>query len=389
MRVLIYGASALKSGGSYAGPPPRAKLWGIKAVSAGFLAEASILTKFMISPDREFAPIGARTQIDYAAEFAKFKEIIIMKANSPDMTSTLKYLNGLVFGKQTVGSGGSLDNDDDDESPDEFGNLMDELDEAEANGGNSDIEIVHDGARGSGSYGTALPDPLEDDGDVEIEERSMVLNATAELDESESEEDEAAQAVPRIVVPPSLRSSPNPSLGPAAFQQPPFQAGLSLHAEEATYSEDQAASIPFSPAGAPTPPSVHPAEARALAPAASVTHTEQQAAPQDIARLTVTAVSSAHPVEAHPGPSALTAEAALAVEGVRARPKPVPVTKRGAKKSASGLATHAIPADQAGEEVVAANSFIPAKKGKKKPQVNSVDEPPVEGTRRSARTRGA
>jgi hypothetical protein len=57
---------------------------------------------FLHSPDQEFAPIGAKSEIPYEKWFQQFKQFLMKNSTSPDITNLFMFWNGRVFSFDTA-----------------------------------------------------------------------------------------------------------------------------------------------------------------------------------------------------------------------------------------------------------------------------------------------
>jgi hypothetical protein len=57
---------------------------------------------FLHSPDQEFAPIGAKSEIPYEKWFQQFKHFLIKNSTSPDISNLFMFWNGRVFSFDTA-----------------------------------------------------------------------------------------------------------------------------------------------------------------------------------------------------------------------------------------------------------------------------------------------
>lgn len=91
--------------------------------------------RFALSPDTEFTPIGATTQIDYGNAYNGYLEAATRLSNSKFGKSTLKLWNDTVFKNIKK----PRKNEDDLMDPDGFQNLMDDMDREEHDETESDL----------------------------------------------------------------------------------------------------------------------------------------------------------------------------------------------------------------------------------------------------------
>ncbi|KAF9784398.1 hypothetical protein BJ322DRAFT_1109114 [Thelephora terrestris] len=85
-------------GTARSGPKPLAARLELKSLTAGSVALAAVLARFILSDDLLFQEVGAETHIKYHEDFNHYKQFMLVNFESPGMTATFKQLNWEVLG---------------------------------------------------------------------------------------------------------------------------------------------------------------------------------------------------------------------------------------------------------------------------------------------------
>ncbi|KAF8990058.1 hypothetical protein BDQ17DRAFT_394208 [Cyathus striatus] len=95
---LLRGPSAIraKKEGKAVNSNTVVKYWGLKSVTPGFIALVAILTRFGLSGDPEFTPIGA-SGITYAEDFTAYKFMLYKLYNKPSIRGVFQTYNSVIF----------------------------------------------------------------------------------------------------------------------------------------------------------------------------------------------------------------------------------------------------------------------------------------------------
>ncbi|KAF9011391.1 hypothetical protein BDQ17DRAFT_880481 [Cyathus striatus] len=110
---LLRGPSALraKKEGKYINTHTVAKQWGLTTVTPGFIALVAILTRFGLSGDPEFVPVG-ESGITYAEDFKAYKLMLYKYYNKPSIQSVFKVYNDTIFPSQPADKDSNVRCDD-------------------------------------------------------------------------------------------------------------------------------------------------------------------------------------------------------------------------------------------------------------------------------------
>ncbi|KAF8998615.1 hypothetical protein BDQ17DRAFT_1544028 [Cyathus striatus] len=110
---LLRGPSALraKKEGKYINMHTVAKQWGLTTVTPGFIALVAILTRFGLSGDPEFVPVG-ESGITYTEDFKAYKLMLYKYYNKPSIQSVFKVYNDMIFPSQLADKDSNVRCDD-------------------------------------------------------------------------------------------------------------------------------------------------------------------------------------------------------------------------------------------------------------------------------------
>ncbi|CAG8536848.1 9964_t:CDS:10, partial [Acaulospora colombiana] len=72
--------------------------WGVTEVTPGMIASAAVGARYMISPDKAFAPVGPQSGIDWTEAFQTYKQFLSTRRNDPPIVQLFDDLNATLFG---------------------------------------------------------------------------------------------------------------------------------------------------------------------------------------------------------------------------------------------------------------------------------------------------
>ncbi|KAJ7215091.1 hypothetical protein B0H12DRAFT_1242072 [Mycena haematopus] len=110
-RVMVHGRSSLAANSK---PDPKANgtKYGFVEVTDHSIALAGILTRFLISADKTFAPIGAITKINWEADYRTYRKLLASNRDMPSVKQIFKKMSSHVFAGVSTRVGNAEDGAD-------------------------------------------------------------------------------------------------------------------------------------------------------------------------------------------------------------------------------------------------------------------------------------
>ncbi|KDQ51820.1 hypothetical protein JAAARDRAFT_94790, partial [Jaapia argillacea MUCL 33604] len=96
LKVILFGPSSLNPG-PHAKPKTYAQLWGVTEVTPGAIALATVLVRFIASPDKELTLVGAESHIPYRKDFNTYKKILITESDNKNIKRLFNQFNSFIF----------------------------------------------------------------------------------------------------------------------------------------------------------------------------------------------------------------------------------------------------------------------------------------------------
>ncbi|KAK0490116.1 hypothetical protein EDD18DRAFT_1358753 [Armillaria luteobubalina] len=97
LTVTLFSSASLKEGKTNKKKPTNRILWGMNEVTPGAIAFVAIMARFVLSGNEHFDKHGARSHIQYTADFKLYKSTIIKYLDKRHMKDTVATFNQFVF----------------------------------------------------------------------------------------------------------------------------------------------------------------------------------------------------------------------------------------------------------------------------------------------------
>ncbi|KAF9780023.1 hypothetical protein BJ322DRAFT_1112707 [Thelephora terrestris] len=116
LKAIFLGPTSVnrEAGATRSGPKPLAVRLELTSLTAGSVAMAAILARFILSNDLLFQEVGAESHIKYHEDFNHYKQLILDNFDSPGMTATFNRLNWEVLGNAPPSDDPIVDGDNGD-----------------------------------------------------------------------------------------------------------------------------------------------------------------------------------------------------------------------------------------------------------------------------------
>jgi len=146
LKVILFGPSSLGKE-NYAKPKTWGKLWDVTRTTPGAIAFVAVMVRFFfhtfecqwywlcfqarffLSPDEEFAPQGAKSQIHYQKDFNAYKYLLIAKANNKYIKDLFKFYDSIVFTSRKIRTNEEPTYDGDSSDIEDAMNILDDSDD--------------------------------------------------------------------------------------------------------------------------------------------------------------------------------------------------------------------------------------------------------------------
>ncbi|KAJ6598041.1 hypothetical protein B0H10DRAFT_1959460 [Mycena sp. CBHHK59/15] len=112
-RMMYYGPSSLTAGAKPARNSNGVKL-GIYKITEGSVSLAAIISRFVVSPDKEWATKGAISNIDWEGDYQSYFKLLVTHRHLPHVKKIFKKIHEFVFAGITLPSTGTAVASDDD-----------------------------------------------------------------------------------------------------------------------------------------------------------------------------------------------------------------------------------------------------------------------------------
>ncbi|KAJ7732346.1 hypothetical protein DFH07DRAFT_968445 [Mycena maculata] len=122
-RVMYFGPSSLIVGKAPA-PNSNGVRLGFREVTAASISEAAILTRFVLSPDKEWASKGAVSGIDWEEQYRAYHKMLASNMHLPHVRGIFKTVQQFVFAGIKTSSPGTAGSDQDDGTEDDIVDAM-------------------------------------------------------------------------------------------------------------------------------------------------------------------------------------------------------------------------------------------------------------------------
>ncbi|KAJ6536424.1 hypothetical protein DFH09DRAFT_1324677 [Mycena vulgaris] len=123
-RLMYFGPGSLAPNAKPAQNSNGVRL-GFTGVTSSSISAAGIFTRFALSPDKEWAPKGAITGINWEADYRAYIEQLERNRNQPHIKKIFKTIHNFVFAGATLSTAAALNaNESDDEAVDSINDLM-------------------------------------------------------------------------------------------------------------------------------------------------------------------------------------------------------------------------------------------------------------------------
>ncbi|KAJ7728823.1 hypothetical protein DFH07DRAFT_850824 [Mycena maculata] len=151
-RLMLFGPSSLSEGGKPAQNSNGMKL-GIQDITATSVSAASILTRFVLSPDKEWASKGAISGTEWEADYRAYHKLLVRNFHLPHVKKIFKKIRAFVFAGITVRSTGGPIVVDDSDVEDDINDAMRRFELGTDQANDSDDDMGPDPA----AHSTATP----------------------------------------------------------------------------------------------------------------------------------------------------------------------------------------------------------------------------------------
>ncbi|KAJ7785122.1 hypothetical protein DFH07DRAFT_763733 [Mycena maculata] len=122
-RVMFFGPSSLIEGRAPA-PNSNGVRLGFQEVTAASISEAAILTRFVLSPDKEWASTGAVSGIDWEEQYKAYHKMLASNMHLPHVRAIFRSVQKFVFAGVKTSSPGTTGSDHDDTTEDDIVDAM-------------------------------------------------------------------------------------------------------------------------------------------------------------------------------------------------------------------------------------------------------------------------
>ncbi|KAJ3963683.1 hypothetical protein EV361DRAFT_985228 [Lentinula raphanica] len=100
IRAILFGKASLLCDPTTFNYSPglNGMLWDVKSVNNASIAFSAIVLRFLLSPDTEFVPVGAKSKINYLHDFVRYRELLSSLKDTAYLRSLYMFYNQNIFG---------------------------------------------------------------------------------------------------------------------------------------------------------------------------------------------------------------------------------------------------------------------------------------------------